>query len=303
MVAASNTAAMVAYAIAAAVLPVSGRRLPSWDNLVALSRVGLLVYGVLIWNGPRSSLEGPPSIWLPLDGMLLIGCAVLLTAGYRHNGDGPAVSARDRVLAALPPAVTGLAIAIGAVLVPEFQWAMLLPLCAIIASATLIASARFGSWRPYVAPAVVASLLVTGLVAADVPLRGGIGDVMAAPTSARGVPTNVRRAVGDVDIDLTGIRRADGPVHVHAEIGIGNLHVTVPYAASVVVDVKVGRGTIDAAPPNSNRYLDSVAFSETFTERWVPSRWYPPKRVKARAWIVIDGRVGLGDLVVTEPGA
>lgn len=299
VMAGAGNAGLIAYAVAAAVLPPPGHALPSWDNLVGLCRLGVLLFGAAIFNGSRILLDGSPNVWLPLDAIMLLGLATLLAAGYASSSAAQYVDARTRVLAWTPVAAFGGAIAAGVVVAPAFRWDVLVPFGAVLASAILGAKAWSGSWRPFVAPALVTTVFAIGFVAADIDLRGGVGNVDLAPTDARAVPSDVERAVGRVEIDLTGLPRDSPPLRIDTHVGIGDLTLTVPEGSRVDIDARVGRGTIDA--PSLSSEPESSVFGVTTKRRLPTQDWrFGGTRGKPRLSVTLRARVGAGSIEIAE---
>ena len=85
-----------------------------------------------------------------------------------------------------------------------------------------------------------------GVVAAssDVPLRGGIGDRSWAPGSVEEMDRSYRLAVGDMDLDLSGIGVPEGVTRVDASVVAGRLVVRVPRDVAVSVDAHTGAGQV-----------------------------------------------------------
>ncbi|TCK20409.1 PspC domain-containing protein [Pseudonocardia endophytica] len=97
-----------------------------------------------------------------------------------------------------------------------------------------------GRWLlPFAALLAVTTWLVAALPWAD--LRGGVGTIADAPTSATAVAPEYRRGVGDVALDLSGLDLRTPPgapapvVRTAARVGIGSIAVTVPRDADIVV--------------------------------------------------------------------
>ena len=81
---------------------------------------------------------------------------------------------------------------------------------------------------------VVAAATVFSIEAASgVPLRGGIGDTQVRPTSAGQLAPDYRLAVGNLNVDLSGVAFRPGITHVTASVGIGHLIVEVPPGPTV----------------------------------------------------------------------
>jgi phage shock protein PspC (stress-responsive transcriptional regulator) len=131
----------------------------------------------------------------------------------------------------------------------------------------------------------LAILLLFALVCAlsiSVPLRGGVGDRDVAPS---GTPHALyRHAIGDFRVDLSDATLAAGETHVRATLGIGDLRVTVPRDATVVVHGYAHAGQVrifgqEASGFHTRRTVRDDATGATST-------------------LVVDAEVGLGDIRV-----
>jgi phage shock protein PspC (stress-responsive transcriptional regulator) len=232
---------MAAYAGAALLIPARDRSRPDWDNLVGAGRFGLVFAGSWVALGPTSineSMGGSPGWYVASYGLLAIGAAVMFSADYRRGRGRTREEARSTVLAALPVACCGLAIAAGILLLPDVRWDRVIPLAAIAGGVALLIAGR----REYVAPALLALAVAVVVVASGARIEGGVGDLRVAPADPGGEPIEVRRAVGDVEIDLRRLRSSTAPVELEASVGVGTLEVTVPRSANVEIDARVGRG-------------------------------------------------------------
>ena len=153
------------------------------------------------------------------------------------------------MLAAAPVCCFAAALVAAVVLFPEPRWDRYLPVGVLVAGAALLAGAWTGRARPFVAPAVVAAALAAALVASNVRLEGGIGDARFTKAAAADGSLVVRRAYGDVTVDLRHLR-SDRPVALVASVGMGDLRVAVPKEARLRVDAHVGQGWIHSSLVN-----------------------------------------------------
>ncbi|MBM7770217.1 phage shock protein PspC (stress-responsive transcriptional regulator)/predicted membrane protein [Actinokineospora baliensis] len=72
----------------------------------------------------------------------------------------------------------------------------------------------------------------------------GVGDVQANPTTIADVQAVYSRDIGSINVDLTGLPTS-GTVSTVAEVGIGDVTVTVPENADVTVFCDAGIGDVD----------------------------------------------------------
>ena len=191
--------------------------------------------------GVNEVLAGPPRIWVPLYGLLLLGLLVLLSADYVRGRPRTPAEERATVLGAAP-LVVSLAILTGVtVLSTDVRWERFVPVCVVVAGTALLVGAWAGRPRPFVTPAVVAVAVLGTWVASGARLDGGVGDVRIAPTRVDGGALEVRRAIGDVDVDLRRTVSSE-PIVLRASVGKGTLRVALPSGTLVRVDARVGQG-------------------------------------------------------------
>jgi phage shock protein PspC (stress-responsive transcriptional regulator) len=241
-----------AYAAGALLLPARDRNRPDWDNLVGAGRVGL-VFAARWLAIPSTifvdeSFGGSPGWYIASFGTLAVGAAVMLSADYRRGHPYRRAEARATVLASLPVAACALLLVAGMALLPDVRWERFVPLGAIAGGVALLVARR----REYVAPALLALAAAVVVVASGARLDGGIGDATLKPADPRGEPIVVRRAAGDVKLDLRRVRNSAAVV-VEASVGLGDLEVTVPAGAFVYFDTRVGRGDLDTLPLEPGR--------------------------------------------------
>jgi hypothetical protein len=97
--------------------------------------------------------------------------------------------------------------------------------------------------------AVIVLVVVVAVIVAftwlDVSLNDGVGDRSYTPGSAGDVQREYKLGVGDMKVDLSQVA-VDQELHVDAQVGIGELRVTVPHDASVGIDARVKAGSIEA---------------------------------------------------------
>jgi phage shock protein PspC (stress-responsive transcriptional regulator) len=282
----------VIYAGAALLLPAGDRDRPDWDNLVGAGRLGLVLAAPWLASPPLDvgePLGGTAGWWIASYGLLAVGAAVMLSADYRRGRGRSREEARAAVLGALP--VAGCVALLGAaiLLFPDVRWERVAPLAAIAGGAVLLITGR----REYVAPAMLALAAAVVIVASGARLDGGVGDVRVAPASPGGEPVVVRRAVGDVAIDLSRLPRSAGSVAVEASVGVGDLDITLPPGTPVDVDARVGRGSID---PWGLQRADKV---QGFDQRLVAMDRISAGR-PGRAPVMITADVGAGSIQIRQ---
>lgn len=88
------------------------------------------------------------------------------------------------------------------------------------------------------------ALIGGALAATNVEFSGGIGDRHETPESADELEDPYELGIGRLELDLTELE-LDEDTTVRAQIGIGQLVVTVPAARPVSVDAEIGAGDVD----------------------------------------------------------
>lgn len=110
----------------------------------------------------------------------------------------------------------------------------------------LLVSAWYGRARGLIALGIPLVLVVGALGVVDVPLDGGIGNPTHRPHSVAAVERSYELGIGDLSIDFRDVDFSATRRRVHAQLGIGQLNVTVPADVRVVVDGHVGAGSVTA---------------------------------------------------------
>jgi phage shock protein PspC (stress-responsive transcriptional regulator) len=128
----------------------------------------------------------------------------------------------------------------------EVDVGVLLALALVVVGGALVVSAWWGRSRGLIALGIPLVLVVGGLGLVDVPLEGGIGNPTYRPTTIGAVHRSYELAIGDLSLDLRRVHFTGGRRHVHAQLGIGQLNVTVPDGVRVVVHGHAGVGSVTA---------------------------------------------------------
>jgi phage shock protein PspC (stress-responsive transcriptional regulator) len=115
-----------------------------------------------------------------------------------------------------------------------------------IVGAALVVSTWYGRARGLIALGMPLVLLVGVLGLVDVPLRGGIGDPTHHPRTVDAIDRDYELAIGNLSVDLRDVDFSGARRHVRAQVGIGQLNVTVPKAVRVVLDAHAGAGGVTA---------------------------------------------------------
>jgi len=138
-------------------------------------------------------------------------------------------------------------------------------------------------WRGRVVLGIVFALLVIAvaglLLAIRVPVFSGVGDRTETPASVQDVHSKYTLGIGDLNLDFAGVELPKGQTFVRADVGIGDVRVTVPSDATVDVRGRVQAGNV--------RVLDQG-------EKGTHVRMHVVDRTGSRRVLVLDLRVGVG---------
>lgn len=92
---------------------------------------------------------------------------------------------------------------------------------------------------------VLLALVISTLVlAVRVPLFSGVGKRTDGPVVATDVHSKYTLGVGRLTLDFGNLRLPKGQTFVKGTVGIGDLHVIVPYNASIRVDARAQAGNV-----------------------------------------------------------
>lgn len=149
-------------------------------------------------------------------------------------------------------------------------------------------------WYPVPTLLVTASV-ATFLLVTTPPFEGGVGDRTDRPTTVEQAQTEHRLALGQLTIDLTAVPLAGSEhpstVTVVAQVGAGRLLVIVPDDVALRLDLDLGAGHV---------VVDGDELADGVHQQVVRS--IDPAG-PARATIVLDAEVGMGELAIEHRSA
>jgi phage shock protein PspC (stress-responsive transcriptional regulator) len=242
------------------------------DRPWLLLGVGLLLLGAVLALSEAELWHGIGNIWLAA----LLGGAALLWWHLAHRDEAPAAPpppppaaapGDDTAVTAVqpPPAVPKpprkpslLAPVLGALLAAAGAFGLLAVLdiytidadLALAAAVAIVGAAiAVGTFVGY----RVGSLVLLGLVllagfgvvaSTPVSVSSGIGDKLERPLHAGALESSYEYGIGEYEVDLSHVRLPEGETRVDVSLGIGDLLVTVPDDAEVVVDAHAGAGEV-----------------------------------------------------------
>jgi predicted membrane protein len=119
----------------------------------------------------------------------------------------------------------------------------------IFAGVVLIATGLLGGPRWLILPVIVLVLPLAVVSAADIDLRGGVGEREYHPRQVADLQSQYKLGVGHMDLDLRDIALPAGETAVKVKLGMGEARVRVPYDACVITRGNIGLGAANVPAP------------------------------------------------------
>ena len=165
----------------------------------------------------------------------------------------------------------------------------------VLLGAGMVIGGVFGKTTALVPIGLVVAIPLIALAAVGVPLHGTVGDENWTPSSAATLQPSYQLAIGEGTLDLSNVRPGAGKtVVLSAQVGIGDLQVTVPPNVNVEVRAHTDIGTMtDNGQPEVNAYgtnrHNGVNVDKNFTI---------PAQGTAQGTIVLNLKTGIGDVSI-----
>ncbi len=248
--------------------------------LAAVGVVALVVAAGIVLSG---AVFG--ALWglLPLALLALLG----LFVWWMSSGEG--LSGDWRTL--LRRSLLGLAVLVGSfALFLSGAWAAgtghgeLAAALVIGAGVAMVAGAFFRPVRVLVLPALALALGAAFVSAADVDLKGGVGEQKYRPSAAADVRDHYRLGAGRLVVDLRRAELPRGDLPLRLDLGMGEAVLVVPEDVCVATRAQIGMGAVQVFNRDSGGidvdYEDLPAAPTTTTR------------------LLVDADIGLGALEV-----
>lgn len=288
---------LVVYLLVLLLVPEEGaRRAPIRlvglrDLSIVLGAVALIVAGGLLVDiAAHRAFGGAWVIGLGLGAVAIVGAlAAALWWRLRRAPTAERESADRRLFRAF---ALGGAVAAGAVLIAVGGFWLAGVESAVAAwvvvalGAAMVVSAFTGGARWLVLPALAFSLPVALVIAADVDLRGGIGDRVHRPASLENLARSYRLGAGRLEVDLREVRFPAGDTSLELTLGTGQLVLIVPREVCVATSARMGAGYVGALDRETGG-LDVDWSNEQAAAAGEPR-------------LVVDAQVGVGALFVAD---
>jgi phage shock protein PspC (stress-responsive transcriptional regulator) len=234
---------LIAYVALRLVLPTDTGE-PAW--MEGRSRTTTIVVTGVLSLIALSSLSGPGFFVGP--GLFAVAAfSVIGLLLYRNVGgalrEDPAKAVARGVLG-LIAAVAMLGAATGIGLIAAIGGGVAVAIIAVCAGLGLIAAGMLGGPRWLILPVVVLVMPLAVVSAADIDLRGGVGEREYNPRTVAELRPQYKLGVGHMELDL---RRLDlsAPATVNVKLGMGEARLRVPAGTCVLTDAQIGVGAAD----------------------------------------------------------
>jgi phage shock protein PspC (stress-responsive transcriptional regulator) len=260
--------------------------------------VVLAVGGFLAWYTLRrdrrrdedvAAPSGPPSATAVLDPQATAVTEPLHPGSMPPppHGRPPRRPGGGRIVTGIILLAFGAVGLVGALVDVDLAWDTGLAIVVLGIGAGAVVAAPFGGARAILIVGFLAAALGGFAAAADVQLRGGVGERTERPIAASDLPRTYRLAVGRLEVDLRGTRFPQGTTTVRARTGMGELVIYVPRDVTVVAHAQAGLGDVEVlgdteegGSPDLRRSYDGA----------------PDRR------LIIEARTGLGHVEIDRDG-
>jgi len=129
-----------------------------------------------------------------------------------------------------------------------------------------------------------------------VQLAGGVGEASRRPATVAAAAVPIRRAVGNVRLDLRGLARARGRATLRLTAGVGDVQVQLPPGVRVDLDLRTRRGAIAAVESIRGERWENVVRRTTWTATSAAAPPHPPRPSLS---LHVVARVGEGDIDIS----
>jgi predicted membrane protein len=196
-------------------------------------------------------------------------------------------------------AATGVLGVLDAAGLVSLGWLSAGALVLVLLGGGMVIGGVFGKTTALVPIGLVVAVPLIVLAAVGVPLHGAVGKELWTPTSAAAVQPSYQLTAGDGRLDLSSVRPGVGKtVTTSAQVGLGDLKVTVPTDVNVTIHAYTSAGVVfDNGQPEFHTYGthrdQGVSVDKNFTI---------PAQGKAQGTLVLNLRVGIGDVNIQTEG-
>lgn len=267
---------------------------PGWGNFpVALALIGVGV--AILWSrrDGTSQAGGPPpeprTSPLPADHTRADGPTSPLATEVPPPAPPSPARPPKAPSVLVPVTLSVLAVLGGALALAGAPLDVSLALALLVTGTALVIGAWRGRARWLIPVAAVLAIGMSAAAVIDVPVSGEVGDRAYAPATVEEVRSAYHLGVGGLVVDLSRVDFGVGGASVKVTTGVGDLQVLVPRDVEVVAFGHAGAGVVR---------LFGGEVNGTDVGRRVVS-----PGVEGAGRLVIDARVGIGEVVVRRASA
>ena len=243
---------------------------------VQRSRAMAIVAGVLIllvlfppFGGGLFFGDGPGALfWIALGVAAVIAAwaAVRDRGGWRGSGNlgRRSLGLIGSIALGLLGATVFLILAVGAALLTSVGEGVAIALGLAAGGVLLVGLAIGGGGRWLILPVAAVGLGVSGAVASDLDLGGGIGERGHTPATAAAIPTaGYELGIGELVVDLRELAWNGEVVDLPVNLGIGSLQILVPERVCVVGEATLRAGELRVVDQRSDEINAKVTLPES----------------------------------------
>jgi phage shock protein PspC (stress-responsive transcriptional regulator) len=200
---------------------------------------------------PPSFVFGPALVIIAA----LAGVGVLLyrMLGGRAGEDPARIAARATLVAIVLIASLGAATGVG--MIAALGGGVAEAVLAVLAGFGLIAAGLLGGPRWLMLPVIVFVMPLAVVTAANLNLRGGVGQRHYAPATVAQLRPQYRIGAGQIDLDLRRLDVPEGRTDVNLRVGLGEAIVRAPDGACIATDARIGAGRAEV-PDHAGQGFD-----------------------------------------------
>jgi phage shock protein PspC (stress-responsive transcriptional regulator) len=288
---------ILAYLALLAFLPTDDGE-PAWiegrSRATTIALVALMGIIAVSTFAPPAFILGPGLFGL----VALGGLGVLLYRAFGgSSGDDPArVIARVTLVLIVLAAALGAAFGVG--IVAAIGGGTAIAVLSIIAGFGLVGAGLLGGPRWLILPAIVLVMPLAIVSAADIDLRGGVGERTFRPASVAAIEPEYRIGFGQLDLDLRDLPATGERAEVNVSVGVGEARVRVPLGACVITRAKIGVGAADL-PQHVDHGID-IDFRASSTGDDTPPLASSESKPTT---LVVNADIGVGHLEIEDAGS
>jgi phage shock protein PspC (stress-responsive transcriptional regulator) len=235
---------LIAYVALRLLLPTDTGE-PPW--MEGRSRTTTIVVTGVLLVVALSTVSGPgffvgPGLFV-VAAVSVFGLFLYRTVGRSVREDPAKAIARGVLALIAVVAMLGAATGIG--LIAAIGGGVAVAIIAVCAGFGLIAAGMLGGPRWLILPVVVLVMPLAVVSAADLDLRGGVGEREYSPRTVADLRPQYKLGVGHMDLDLRKLDLSSAPATVNVKLGMGEARLRVPVGTCVLTDATIGVGAAD----------------------------------------------------------